>query len=259
MIYHVRLILLLVLLLGCANRPKATPDTTTKHVREAVSLLKQDLPRKALAHADTAIAIMPQQPDGHFVLGQAHYVLGNYEAARAAWHSASDLDPINWAWWQSLGDVAFQLADYSASLEYYQHSLRIHPDPISWHGAAGAYWEMNRPEDARIACLNAVALDSTYAPAYQSLALIAEHDGQMDEALRQTMQALSQSPEFVPALLTAGRLKRLAGFPREAIPFLQQALHAVPNNTEIRYNLAQAYHMIGQHDEAARILSPTDP
>ena len=252
-------ILYVFLMLGCSHNQDAATEAAARSIRTATAFLKQGLPREALTYADTAINEAPQRPEGYFLRGQAHYVLGNMEGARAAWETASSLDPRNWAWWQSLGDAAFQLADYSASLEYYQRSLRIHPDPVSWHGAAGAYWKMNEPAAARHACKNAVALDTTYAPAYLSLSMMAEHDGQLDDALRQALRAVALAPEFVPALASAGRLKRLAGRPREAIVLLHQALQAAPDNQEVRYNLAQAYYMIGQPEEADTLLQATSP
>ena len=254
-----RYIVLVLVLLGCKEPGELPLGPAAFHVQEAVKRLQQDLPADALAHADSAIALAPWHPHGHFVLGQANYVLGNYAASHAAWEHTARLDPENWAWWQSLGDVAFQLDDYGASLEYYERSLEMHADPISWHGAAGALWEMNRPHEAQIACEMAVALDSTYAPAYLSLAMFAEHDGLLDDALRLATTALALAPGSVPALTAVGRLTRLAGTPREAIPYLRQALQVAPDNREIRYNLAQAYHMIGESDKADKVFPVTNP
>lgn len=237
----------------CGAGDTQLPAAAAKHLQDAVTALSSNEIHNALAHADSALLFAPQSSHAHFVRGQALYVLTDFAAARQAWERASALEPANFAWWQSLGDVAFQQEDYLASLNYYQRALRINPDAISWHGAAGAYWELSQTEQARSACEKALVLDSTYAPAYLSLSVIAEHEGNLRDALAHAHSALEIAVDDPQSLLTAGRLYRLLEEPTEAIPLLQKALDAAPHSSEVRYNLAQALQQAGLEDEAVQV------
>ena len=171
---------------------------------------------------------------------------------------ASRLDPDNWVWVQTLGDVAFQEADYQASLDYYLRAVRMHPDAVSWHGAAGGYWEMGLTEEAWDACHQALILDPDYAPAYISLAMIAEHMGELDDARSYVEQSLSLTPDNPASLLAAGRLARLTGNEDYAVSVLKKALQQVPGHPEIRYNLAMALLQAGEIEQAATLLEGLD-
>ncbi len=248
----------ILLTAGCNVEEPSLPAGAAEHLQDAITALRSHAIQEALAHADSALLLAPEHPYGHFVKGQAYYLLADFAAARWAWEKASALEPAYFAWWQSLGDVAFRQADFAASLKYYERALRLSPDAISWHGAAGAYWEMSQPLEARRACEQALALDSTYAPAYLSLSMIAEHEGELHEALRLAHRAIDFGPEYTPSFLVAGRLHRLLEKPLEAIPLLQKALEAAPGSSEIRYNLAQALQQAGLSDEAARVWEATN-
>lgn len=248
----------LVWILGCESTPAPLPESAAIPLQEATIALNENAPGRAISMAEQAVQIAPGHPHPHFVLGQAHYVLGNYTEARRSWEMASRLDPDNWVWVQTLGDVAFQQADYQASLDYYLRAVRMHPDAVSWHGAAGAYWEMGHTEDARDACHQALALNPDYAPAYISLAMIAEHMGELEEARNYVEQALSLSPENPASLVAAGRLARLTGNEDYAISVLHKALEQAPGHPEIRYNLAMALLQAGESEQASALLEGLD-
>ena len=244
----------LVWILGCEPAPAPLPESAVILLQEATVALDENAPGRAVSMAEQAAQIAPGHPHPHFILGQAHYVRGNYTEARRSWETASRLEPDNWVWLQTLGDAAFQQADYQASLDYYLRAVRMHPHAVSWHGAAGAYWEMGLTAEAWDACHQALILDPDYAPAYISLAMIAEHMGELEDARNYVEQALSLSPENPASLLAAGRLARLTGNEDYAISVLNKALEQVPGHPEIRYNLAMALLQAGESEQAAALL-----
>ena len=252
------LLIQLVWILGCESAPASLPDSAAILLQEATIALNENAPGRAISMAEQAVRIAPGHPHPHFILGQAHYVLGNYTEARRSWEMASRLEPDNWVWMQTLGDAAFQQEDYQESLDYYLRAVRLHPDAVSWHGAAGAYWEMGHTEDAGDACHQALILDPDYAPAYISLAMIAEHMGDLEDARNYVEQALSLSPDNPANLLAAGRLARLTGNEDYAVFVLKQALEQVPGHPEIRYNLAMALLQAGEGEQAAALLEGLD-
>ncbi len=248
-------ITLQILILGCSPQVENLSPEAALQLQDAVAALRESDLERALALADSAVALAPHHPHSHFVQGQAYYALAEFAAARSAWERVVTLEPRNWAWWQSLGDVTFRQQEYASSLRYYKRSLRLHSDPVSWHGAAGVYWELGRPLAARRACARALAVDSAYAPAYLSLSLIAEHAGELEQALRFAEQSMRHGPGEMASLLAAGRLHRLLGNPHEAIPLLQKALRGAPQSVEAHYNMAQALQDAGRAEQAARVMA----
>ena len=252
------LLIQLVWIFGCESAPAPLPDSAAILLQEATIALNENAPGRAISLAEQARQIAPWHPHPHFILGQAHYVSGNYTEARRSWEMASRMEPENWVWLQTLGDAAFQQADYQASLDYYLRAARMHPDAVSWHGAAGAYWEMGHTGDSWNACHQALILDPDYAPAYISLAMIAEHRGELEEARNYVEQALSLSPDNPASLLAAGRLARLSGNDDYAVSVLSKALEQVPGHPEILYNLAMALLQAGKGEQAATLLEALD-
>lgn len=252
------LLIQLVWIFGCESAPAPLPDSAAILLQEATIALNENAPGRAISLAEQARQIAPWHPHPHFILGQAHYVSGNYTEARRSWEMASRMEPENWVWLQTLGDAAFQQADYQASLDYYLRAARMHPDAVSWHGAAGAYWEMGHTGDSWNACHQALILDPDYAPAYISLAMIAEHRGELEKARNYVEQALSLSPDNPASLLAAGRLARLSGNDDYAVSVLSKALEQVPGHPEILYNLAMALLQAGKGEQAATLLEALD-
>ncbi len=258
MLIRCLLLVQLIWVLGCESVPAPLPESAAILLQEATIALNENSPGRAIDMAEQAAQMAPGHPHPHFILGQAHYVRGNYTEARRSWEIASKLEPDNWVWLQTLGDAAFQQADYESSLDYYLRAGRMHPDAVSWHGAAGAYWEMGLTEDAREACHQVLVLDPGYAPAYISLAMIAEHTGELEDARNYVEQALSLSPDNPANLLAAGRLARLTGNDDYAVSVLKKALEQVPGHPEIRYNLAMALLQVGESEQAAALVEGLD-
>lgn len=252
------LLIQLLWILGCESAQTPLPESAAILLQDATIALNENAPGRAISMAEQAVQTAPGHPHPHFILGQAHYVRGNYTEARRSWEMASRLDPENWVWVQTLGDVAFQQEDYQASLEYYLRAVRMHPDAVSWHGVAGAYWEMGLTEEAWDACHQALIIDRDYAPAYSSLAMIAEHMGDLEDARNYAEQSLSLSPDNPAGLLAAGPLARLTGNEDYAVSVLNKALEQIPGHPEIRYNLAMALLLAGESKQAFALLEGLD-
>ena len=222
---------------ACRGTPDLMAPGPAAHLELAVQALQANDASRALAHAESARVQVPMHPYPHAVKGQALYALGQFEHAFHAWQVAYNLEPRNWRWAQSLADAAFQAGRYSAALRYYQEAARIHPDPVSWHGGAGALWELGRPTETRQSCEQALELDSTYAPAHGCLSMVAEHAGDLERALLHAQAALQLDGRNPAYWLAAGRLERLRGRYHDAAALLSTAITLDPDHDEIRYNL----------------------
>ena len=254
--------LLLVLpgLASCARPEEPAPSAAEQpldpiaatYLNQAIQALRDQDPERTLVLTDSAGAYASDHPYTYFVRGQAFYVLGRFDDARAAWGRTLALEPDNWAWWQSIGDVAFRQRNYPESLAHYRKAARMHPDPVSWHGMAGAYWEMGLPDSARLACEQALVLDDAYAPAYLSLSRMAEEDGRFPEALQHANAALRLNPDNLAYQYTAGLMLLRNNRYDEAVTALKAVEKYRPQDIGVLLNLGQALQRSGQTEEATR-------
>ena len=116
-----------------ATRLFASDPYLYREIAEA-SLMQQD-PRRAIANLDTAIALMPDHPSPHLRLGDARFMIGDWDGAIAAARRGWQLAPDS-ARAMIIAGVAAQAAGRpSLAVEAFREGLRRHPD--DWRLYAG--------------------------------------------------------------------------------------------------------------------------
>jgi Flp pilus assembly protein TadD len=79
-------------------------------------------------------------------------------------------------------------------------------------------------------------------------------NGELDDAMRCYGKAISAFPYYVEALADVGGLYILLNDPTTGLRYLQRALSVDKNNPVIHINMAAGYMVLGEFDEASRIL-----
>ena len=80
--------------------------------------------------------------------------------------------------------------------------------------------------------------------------MVAAHENQADEAIRNFQQSLQQRPTYMIALLNLGNLYRRQGNFSEAERLLNRAHEIEPDRPEVNYNLGMLYARTGQSQSA---------
>ncbi len=112
-------------------------------------------------------------------------------------------------------------------------------DPAQWEDAIGAYRRV-------------VAIDPTYAAAWNNLGLLLHRMGRYAEARTAYERALGESRECAEAAYNLGSLNEDTGDVDEAIRCYRRALDVSPDYADAHFNLAGALARAGRGDEAVR-------
>jgi tetratricopeptide (TPR) repeat protein len=112
-------------------------------------------------------------------------------------------------------------------------------DPAQWEDALEAYERV-------------VAIDATYAAAWNNLGLLLHRMGRYDEARRSYVTALEQDPTLCEAAYNLGSLWEDLSDVEQAIRHYRLALELSPDYADAHFNLAAALARAGRSDEAGR-------
>jgi tetratricopeptide (TPR) repeat protein len=121
----------------------------------------------------------------------------------------------------------------------------------AWFEQASA-WDADpeRWEEAVAAYRRVVALDPTYAAAWNNLGLLLHRLGEYDEARRAYEAALAQEPRLAEAAYNLGALEEDLGDAEAAIRHYRRALQLRPDYADAHFNLASALARVGRNADA---------
>ena len=105
---------------------------------------------------------------------------------------------------------------------------------------------------------NALSADSSHALAHARLGQLYEDQGQLDEALQHSRQALELEPENGKYQYAVGSLLLRLDQPEAAAQHLRQATEARPWHRGAHFSLGQALMRLGQEQDAQRHLAQAD-
>lgn len=243
-----------VLAAGC-GRPEPEPlDPATRALlAEAEQALEAQAYDRALALADSAARRAPGAVEPAFLQGLVHSRLLRWEEAAAAYRRVIARDPGFPGVWNNLGNNAVWQGSYREAVGYYRAELARAPAATPWASMGRVYRELGLVDSAAYAYEQALALDSSYIPAYISYARLMEDEGEYERALAITGQAARRVPGSVEVHYMLGSLLAKLGREEEAVPHLETVVRASPWHTESHYKLGQVLQRLGR-DEEARVL-----
>ncbi|MBI1845803.1 MAG: tetratricopeptide repeat protein [Candidatus Rokubacteria bacterium] len=111
-------------------------------------------------------------------------------------------------------------------------------DPVHWPDAIDAYQRV-------------VAMDPTYAAAWNNLGLLQHRMGRHDEAREAYGEALAQDPQCAEAAYNLGSLDEDCGDADSAVARYREALALSPDYADAHFNLAAVLARLGRNDQAA--------
>jgi rhomboid protease GluP len=83
---------------------------------------------EALGYAETYLELVPDDPDGHFLVGLAHDFQDHYEQAAMAYESALALDPDYASAHWNLALIYVELGHYAEAEAHFESFLELNPD-----------------------------------------------------------------------------------------------------------------------------------
>lgn len=251
----------LLLLVGC--RPEEDPDVVVDPAtRQLVAVANEALDNEdfdlALTLADSAARRAPEAAEPVFLKGLIYSRTLRWDDAEQAYLRALELDPDFPGVWNNLGNNAVWQGAYEKALSYYYNEIEVEPAPRPWSGVGRIYRELGVIDSAAYAFEQAIALDSSYLPAYMAYAELMEDEGEYERALDLTEQAAMHQPESVEVEYMRGSLLARLGQEEQAIAHLEAVTEAWPWHTESHYKLGQLLQRVGREEDSRRVLAEAE-
>jgi tetratricopeptide (TPR) repeat protein len=154
-----------------------------------------------------------------------------------------------------LGDAAVELGDYDTAFEHYQKALDLRPDLSSYSRAAHLLWLTGDAVKARWLMQKAIDAGGPYpenrAWCRAQLALILLQTGALLPAEQEIASALKEAPRNPHVLAAAGRIKTRRDEYSAAIEFYEKSIAAAPTHDALAA-LVDLYELAGRPEEAQR-------
>lgn len=123
--------------------------------------------------------------EAHFWTGRVLFGQEQYLPAAEEFQIAGTKDPTYYLAWHMAGAALNQARDYGGAVKMYQKGLEIKPNAADTYcNLGGAYYNMQRIEDAAAAFRKSIQIDPRYAQglAYINLAMVLNGAGRTEEA-----------------------------------------------------------------------------
>jgi hypothetical protein len=124
---------------------------------------------------DLALVKAPKSPEVHFWNGRALFAQEQFALASEEFQAAGTEDPSFHMAWHMAGAALNQARDYAGAEKMYKKALEAEPNSAGTYcNLGGAYYNMQRLDDAIAAFRKSIELDPRYAQglAYSNLAVV---------------------------------------------------------------------------------------
>ncbi|MBU1084161.1 MAG: tetratricopeptide repeat protein [Candidatus Omnitrophota bacterium] len=146
---------------------------------------------------------------------------------------------------------------YEKALEYFEKEIGARRDDAElWVKMAVAYYETGNATRAIESCKKALEIDPEYEPAYYCLVKYYLRKGYSGAAKSFYDRAMSVQTESAEGYYYIGMIiLEFDASPSDAMPFFKKAIEADPGYIEAYSELARAYGVLGEKEEAKDVLS----
>jgi tetratricopeptide (TPR) repeat protein len=238
---------------------EASPWVAAGHawVRMARTLARPELYRNADACASAALTRAPRDGAARALRGLVLLNEHRFEETRALMRETlarDDDDPMSWG---LLSDALLELGDLDGAIEAAQRMVDLKPSLLSYGRAAHLSWLQGDTTAAKLIYQRAIEAGRQHADPEPrawmvvQAALLFWHEGDYAGADAGFELALSQLPDYAPALEGKGRVALSRGDYQAAIAWLERA-QARTGLVETRWMLGDAYALAGRRDAAER-------
>ena len=210
---------------------------------------------------EVALRLSRLYPDDPEVLYHSGRLFGNFAYLQTMKLVAVAPDSV-WLH-QAAGEANESQGLYDAALREYRDVLAAAPQRPGIHFRIGrvllersaSVSTGDDGRDARLAFEQELALDPTNANAAYELAEMHRKTGELEPARELFERALTHYPGFVHASIGLARTLIALDRAEAALPHLQTALRAAPDNDVAYYQLAQAHRILGNTAEQEQALT----
>jgi tetratricopeptide (TPR) repeat protein len=210
---------------------------------------------------EVALQLNKFYPDDPEVLYHTGRIYGNY--AYLVMEKLHDKAPNSIWMLQAQGEENESAKNYDAAIVAYNHVLELDPHRPGIHYRLGrvylARFRDQQKSDDRAAAAREfsaeLGIDPANGNARYELAVMAQEQGNTDEARAQFEQVIQRFPDFEEALVGLGGILLDAEKAQQAVAPLERATKISPDDEVAWYRLAQAERALGNRAEQQKALA----
>lgn len=222
-------------------------------------------PQQAVAEAERASALDPNDADSHFVVANVLCNMGRGEEAIRWIKKAMRLNPRYPAYFAWLLGYAYHLAGrVDEAIAPLKHALTLNSNfqfayiQLAWSYVWQWAWQLNQDsrtlEQAFDAAQRAVALNDLNHWAHARLGLVYLWKKRPQQAIAEAEQAAALAPPNHERHQVLADILGYIGRPKEAVEEAELAIHHDSLNLLHLIELGHAYYLMGQYEEAIATL-----
>ena len=215
---------------------------------------------KARGFADDLLAKRPDLAAPNYISGLIEWKRNRPTEAMASLRKAAEIDPRDSAVWIALARVQDDEGDSDAMLATLEDGVRANPDDDALLFELGtAYQSRDDDKNANKHYRRILSKNANHLPAMNILGLnLIATKGGMEEGRKLITRAYQLAPNSPHISGSYGWLLFKQGDTAKALPLLEAAAKALPENGPALYHLAAAYFAMGRVAEAGPIAQKSE-
>ncbi len=217
---------------------------------------------QAISYFEKAIEVRPGYWDNYNALGIGYYLFGRYRDAAEQFRRVIAIQPDNYHGYDKLGSMYSALGMYEDALVMHERAIEIYPNPESYSNLGTAYFYLGRYEEAKQAYRAAIGLSPhdnilyrNLGDAYLRVGKAREAGEQYEQAGKLLQSRLAINPDDAESLGDLAICHAKLGNHQEAIDTVERAVTLEPRNTDLMYQRAVVYALVGDARKATESLS----
>ena len=202
--------------------------------------------------ADAALALAPDSPDAHEVMGDLLIDASEPEAAEAEFRQAligDDSASVR----TKLAEALRLQGKFAEAIAELREAIRLEPGSARAHSGLGLALRADRKITESIAAYQeAIRLDPDLIDAHNGLAVTLANEGKLDDAVAEFREIIRVDPNS--AIGYYNLAYALADLDRdvESAAALREVVRINPNHYNARFNLGELFRLEGKYDESVK-------
>jgi tetratricopeptide (TPR) repeat protein len=203
--------------------------------------------------ADAALALAPDSPDAHDVMGDLFLDALEPEAAEEEFRKARSVDADSSTGRTKLAEALRLQGRFDEAVDELREALRLDPKSARAYSGLGlALRGEQKTAEAIAAYREAIRLDPDLIDARNGLAVMLAGQGQLEDAVAEFRQIVRIDPDS--AIGYYNLAYALADLDRdvESAAALREVIRINPNHYNARYNLGELFRLEAKYDESVK-------
>lgn len=159
-------------------------------------------------HFTVAIKYCAQNPDIYYRLGNVNQLIKNFNEAISQYKKAIEFNPQNSDYYYAIAECYEEIDSVYEQKKALEESLKYNPENARAHYKLGVIYDLQNDHNSALThVLTAIKLDESFIDAKHKLALMLEHTGDKEGAIKLYEEILRIEPENEHALNNLKMLK----------------------------------------------------